>query len=283
MKGEGDKGTTFFGKSMIDLGKKNLLGIAIDAVDYEAATERFLSAASRSVRYNTTALAVHGVMTGVQDAAHGYRLNQFDMIVRDGMPVRWGLNLIHRAKLPDRVYGPNLMLRICQGAAERGLPIFLFGTDERTLELLQARLRERYPALAIAGAEPSKFRKLTDSESDDLAARIRASGAKLTFAGLGCPRQEIWAYEMGDRLGMPVFAVGAAFPFHAGTLPQAPRWMQNYGLEWLYRLVSEPKRLWRRYIYLNPAYLVLLGLQILGLKSFGQSKETPSLTRENFG
>lgn len=268
---------------MIDHGKKNLLGVEIDAVDYEAATERFLTAASKSVRYNTTALAVHGVMTGVQDVAHRYRLNQFDMIVPDGMPVRWGLNLLHGTKLPDRVYGPNLMLKICEGAAHRELPIFLFGTDQNTLDLLQIRLKEQFPELIIAGSEPSKFRKLTDTESDDLASRIRESGAKLAFVGLGCPRQEVWAYEMGGRLNMPVFAVGAAFPFHAGTLPQAPRWMQNGGLEWLYRLSSEPKRLWRRYVYLNPAYVFLLGLQFAKLKSFAPETDAPPMIRQNFG
>ncbi|MCU0713704.1 MAG: WecB/TagA/CpsF family glycosyltransferase [Pirellula sp.] len=268
---------------MIDHGKKNLLGVEIDAVDYEAATERFLSAASKSIRYNTTALAVHGVMTGVQDVVHRYRLNQFDMIVPDGMPVRWGLNLLHGTKLPDRVYGPNLMLKICEGAALRGFPIFLFGTDQKTLDLLQIRLKEQFPALLIAGAEPSKFRKLTDIETDDLVDRIRESGAKLAFAGLGCPRQEVWAYEMGDRLKMPVFAVGAAFPFHAGTLPQAPRWMQSWGLEWLYRLLSEPKRLWRRYVYLNPAYLFLLALQFAKLKSFHRGADVPAVPRQNFG
>lgn len=268
---------------MIDHGKKNLLGIGIDAVDYEAATERFLSAASKSVRYNTTALAVHGVMTGVQDVVHQYRLNQFEMIVPDGMPVRWGLNLMYGVKLPDRVYGPNLMLKICEGAAQRGLPIFLFGTDQKTLDLLQVRLKEKFPKLQIAGAEPSKFRKLTDTESDELVLRIRESGAKLTFAGLGCPRQEIWAFEMGEQLQMPVFAVGAAFPFHAGTLPQAPKWMQNKGLEWLYRLLSEPKRLWRRYVLLNPAFVLLFGLQYTKLKSFHQRTVPEAIPRENFG
>jgi exopolysaccharide biosynthesis WecB/TagA/CpsF family protein len=268
---------------MIDHGKKNLLGVEIDAVDYEAATARFLTAASKSVRYNTTALAVHGVMTGVQDVVHRYRLNQFDMIVPDGMPVRWGLNLLHGTKLPDRVYGPKLMLKICEGATELGLPIFLFGTDQKTLDPLQIRLKEQFPKLIIAGAEPSKFRKLTDVESDDLASRIRQSGAKLAFVGLGCPRQEVWAYEMGDRVKMPIFAVGAAFPFHAGTLPQAPQWMQNGGLEWLYRLRSEPKRLWRRYVYLNPAYLLLLGLQYARLKPFLRETDVPPVPRQNFG
>jgi len=242
-----------------------------------------MRAAHDGVRYTTTALAVHGVMTGALDKEHRFRLNALDMIVPDGMPVRWGLNLIHKAGLPDRVYGPNLMLKICEAAAQQQLPIFLFGTSQETLDLLAKNLKAKFPSLQIAGAEPSKFRTLTDEETEDLVERIRSSGAKITFAGLGCPRQEIWAYEMGDRLRMPLFAVGAAFPFHAGTLPQAPSWMQRWGLEWWFRLTSEPKRLWRRYLYLNPAYLYLLGLQWLRLKTFDSTEDPAPSTRMNYG
>lgn len=268
---------------MIDLGKKNLLGVLVDALDYEAAVNRFTVAAISGERYATTALAVHGVMTGALDATHRYRLNHFEMIVPDGMPVRWGLNLLHRTGLPDRVYGPTLMLKLCERAASQQLPIFLFGSDADTLAALKESLKLRFPALQIAGSEPSQFRQLTDAESDELAERIRASGAKMTFVGLGCPRQEIWVYEMADRLNMPLFAVGAAFPFHAGKLPQAPVWMQRWGLEWLFRLACEPKRLWRRYLYLNPAYLGMLALQKLGIGANRLRNSTPPSSRCNYG
>jgi N-acetylglucosaminyldiphosphoundecaprenol N-acetyl-beta-D-mannosaminyltransferase len=246
---------------MIDQGKKNILGVRVDAVDYDAAVNRLIEAAKEGRKYTTTALAVHGVMTGALDMIHRHRLNQLDMIVPDGMPVRWGLNLIHKAKLPDRVYGPELMLRCCEAAAEHGLPVYFYGTTRGTLEELTAKLQARFPKLEVAGAEPSQFRKIDESEAEALAVRIRNSGAKVTFVGLGCPRQEVWAYEFGQALQMPIFTVGAAFQFHAGRLSQAPRWMQNNGLEWFYRLVMEPSRLWKRYFFLNPAYLTLLGLQ----------------------
>lgn len=268
---------------MIDLGKKNLLGVMIDAVDYDAAVARFVGAAQSGVRYTTTALAVHGVMTGALDSEHRYRLNHLDMIVPDGMPVRWGLNILYRCSLPDRVYGPNLMLKICERAAQDGLPVFFFGTQSETLDQLQKNLLEKFPKLRIAGSEPSQFKRLSEEESRELAHRIKASGAKMVFAGLGCPRQEIWAYEMGNELSMPVFAVGAAFPFHAGTLPQAPSWMQKSGLEWLFRLVSEPRRLWRRYVLLNPAYLFLLGLQWIGLKRINPDSASAPSTRMLYG
>jgi len=260
---------------MIDLGKRNLLGVNIDALDYEGAISRFMSAAVEGRRYTTTALAVHGVMTGVLDPEHRYRLNRFDMVVPDGMPVRWGLNWLHRTCLPDRVYGPTLMLKICEAAAEKATPIFLFGTDQPTLESLSSHLLKQFPKLEIAGMEPSKFRKLSQDESKALSHRIQTSGAKITFVGLGCPRQEIWAYEMGDQLNMPLFAVGAAFAFHAGKLSQSPSWMQKRGLEWLYRLMCEPRRLWRRYLFLNPLYLTLLAMQWTGL-----NKPDPNSTVE---
>lgn len=268
---------------MIDFGKKNLLGVQVDALDYEAAVNRFTAAAISGERYATTALAVHGVMTGAQDSTHRYRLNHFEMIVPDGMPVRWGLNFLYRTGLPDRVYGPTLMLKLCERAASEQLPIFLFGSDADTLGALEKSLKLRFPTLPIAGSEPSQFRQLTDLESEQLAQRIRISGAKMTFVGLGCPRQEIWVYEMADRLSMPLFAVGAAFPFHAGMLPQAPSWMQRWGLEWLFRLTCEPKRLWRRYLYLNPAYLWMLALQKLGIGAKRLQEATPPSSRCNYG
>jgi exopolysaccharide biosynthesis WecB/TagA/CpsF family protein len=122
-----------------------------------------------------------------------------------------------------------------------------------------------FPKLQIAGCCPSRFRALTSQERDELVAEIRASGARIAFVGIGCPRQEVFVYELRNELPMPLVAVGAAFAFHASLLPQAPGWMQRTGLDWLFRLVKEPKRLWRRYVVLNPLYLFLLALQRLGI------------------
>jgi N-acetylglucosaminyldiphosphoundecaprenol N-acetyl-beta-D-mannosaminyltransferase len=249
---------------VIDRGKHNLLGVRIDAVDYAAAVERIVNAARVGQPLAVTALAVHGVLTGVLDPAHRYRLNHLDLVVPDGQPVRWALNWLHRARLTDRVYGPHLMLKVCARAAAERLPIFLYGSSAEVLAALQARLAQRFPGLRVAGARPSRFRRLSAQEQDDMVRDIRASGAALTFLGLGCPRQEICAYELRDALSMPVLAVGAAFPFHAGHLPQAPRRLQRWGLEWLFRLCSEPRRLWKRYVVLNPLYLGLLFLQMTG-------------------
>jgi len=250
---------------MIDLGKQNVLGVGVSAIDYAAAVGRILDAAAAGQPLAVTALAVHGVMTGVWDQEHRYRLNQFDLVCPDGQPVRWALNWLHRCDLTDRVYGPELTLRLCREAARRDVAVFLFGATEPMLERFAGRLRERFPGLRIAGVRASRFRSLCPAERDALAREIRSSGAGLCFVGLGCPRQEVFVYEMKRSIGMPLIAVGAAFAFHAGDVSQAPRWMQRRGLEWLYRLACEPGRLWKRYLTTNPAFLARLSLQKLGV------------------
>jgi exopolysaccharide biosynthesis WecB/TagA/CpsF family protein len=176
------------------------------------------------------------------------------------------LRLLHGVRLPDRVYGPNLMLEVCRSAAAEGLPVFLIGGNESLLATLAERLTAQFPTLQIAGSRASRFRTLSPAEWDELGREVQASGARIMFVGLGCPRQEVFAFEFRDAASMPTLAVGAAFNFHSGLLPQAPPVMQQWGLEWLYRLSCEPRRLWRRYVLLNPAYLVLLALQMLGMR-----------------
>lgn len=260
---------------MIDRGKRNILGVGVDAVDYEAAVERVAAAARAGEPLAVSALAVHGVMTGVIDAEQRHRLNHLDLVVPDGQPVRWALNALYHARLRERVYGPTLMLKVCERAARDGYPIYLYGSRPVVLEALAARLKERLPGLLIAGQQPSRFRLVSPEEKQAIAAAIRTSGARITFAGLGCPRQEVWAYEYRDCLRMPVLAVGAAFDFHAGMLPQAPPALQRLGLEWLYRFWREPGRLWRRYLLLNPAYVALVALQAAHLRRFERSDTAP--------
>ena len=253
---------------MIDRGRHNVLGILVNAVDYDAAVHKIVDAARARQPLAVSALAVHGVMTGVLDREHRYRLNGLDLIVPDGQPVRWALNQLYGANLSDRVYGPTLMLKTCERAAAEGLPIFLFGGSEDLLDSLRAKLEARFPKLQFAGTRASKFRQLTPAERDETVASIRDSGAAITLVGLGCPRQEVWAYEFREALSMPILAVGAAFNFHAGLLPQAPRLMQDWGFEWLFRLMAEPRRLWQRYLLLNPLYASMLCLQACRLRRF---------------
>jgi N-acetylglucosaminyldiphosphoundecaprenol N-acetyl-beta-D-mannosaminyltransferase len=250
---------------MIDQGKRNVLGVLVNIIDYRAATEKVLAAAREQRPLALTALAVHGVMTGVDDPAHNARLNAFDVITPDGQPVRWALNLLHGAGLADRVYGPSLTLEVLRGCAAEGLPVYLYGSTTQTLERLVPALTDLFPALKIAGVEPSKFRDVRPGEDAEIAGRIKASGARVVLVGLGCPRQEIFAYAMRPLLHVPLLAVGAAFDYHAGQLRKPPAWMQKYGLEWLWRLGLEPGRLWRRYLLLNPVYAARLLAQKLKL------------------
>jgi exopolysaccharide biosynthesis WecB/TagA/CpsF family protein len=268
---------------MISGGKRNVLGVSVDVIDYESAVDQIVRAASERRSFAVTALAVHGVMTGAMDSEQRFRLNQLDLVVPDGQPVRWALNLLHSAHLSDRVYGPTLMLRLCERCAKEGLPIYLYGSNAEVLAKLRQRLPAKFPALKIAGAQPSKFRRVTSDEKREIVQEIRDSGARLVFAGLGCPRQEVWAYENRDALSLPVVAVGAAFDFHAGTIPQAPLALQRAGLEWLYRLSHEPRRLWRRYALLNPLYVAMVTAQATGLRHFDERPATKPEHEMNYG
>jgi N-acetylglucosaminyldiphosphoundecaprenol N-acetyl-beta-D-mannosaminyltransferase len=270
-------------EAVINKGKYSVLGINVHAVDYDYAVAQIVSAAERRVPCSVSALAVHGVMMGFLDPVHARRLNGLDLVVPDGQPVRWALLGLYGKRLPDRVYGPNLTLRVAQAFADRQLSIYLYGSTQETLSKFAQNLTHSFPGLTIAGVEPSKFRRLTEQEQRELVDRIKASGANAVFLGLGCPRQEVWAYEYRNLLNLPILAVGAAFDFHAGTLPQAPKVMQDWGLEWLYRLIQEPKRLWQRYILLNPLYVWNVLLQYFGLRQFSPAMPNGNETIESYG
>ncbi len=246
--------------------KKNIIGVLVDPVDRATPTEMTMEAARQRRGYAVSAVAVHAVMTGVFDSAQRYRLNHLDLAVADGQPVRWALNFLHSAGLRQRVYGPDLTLDLLARAEQQGLPVYFYGATQKILDCLCANLRQRFPGLHIAGTAPSTFGRVSQQAADETASKINQSGASMVFVGLGCPRQEVWAYEFAPRLGIPIIAVGAAFPFLAGTLRQAPKWMQDRGLEWLFRLWSEPGRLWRRYLILSPPYFLLAFCQKLGVK-----------------
>ena len=239
----------------------------MDETDYATTIAAVIDAAAQGRGLSVTALAVHGLMTAHGDREYRYCLNHLDLVVPDGQPLRWGLNLQYGSALGDRVYGPKLMLLLCGAAQRHGLPVFFYGSTMPVLEALSRRMSQRFPALKIAGVECSKFRQISRLERAGIVERIRASGAKITFVGLGCPRQEVFAFECRDLLQMPVLAVGAAFDYNAGLLDQPSDWIQDRGLQWLYRLCQDPLRLWRRYLLLNPKFMMLLALQVLKIHS----------------
>jgi exopolysaccharide biosynthesis WecB/TagA/CpsF family protein len=246
---------------MKDLGKQNVLGVLVDAVDYDAAVERIIRAAMVPEPFAGTALAVHGIMTGARDEMQRRRLNGLDLLAPDGQPVRWAQNILHRSHLADRVYGPFLMLKVLERAAEERLPVYFYGAAAETLAELDRRMRGRFSGLMVAGWEEGKYRPERPGEREEVVERLRASGARIVFVGLGVPRQESFVYTLRDAVGVPMLAVGAAFDYHAGKHQFPPPWVQRRGLEWLWRLSAEPRRLWRRYLLLNPQYVTLVAMQ----------------------
>ena len=268
---------------MLDFGKQNVLGVGINAVDYEAAVEKIVAAATDRRPFAVSALAVHGVMTGALDAVHRHRLNNLDLVVPDGQPVRWAMKWLYGVTLPDRVYGPELTLKVCERAAKDGLGLYLYGSQDDVLTKFAANLTEKFPGLKVSGSQPSRFRNVSAAEQLEIAQTICNSGASIVLVGLGCPRQETWVFENRDLIPMPMMAVGAAFDFHAGTVSQAPAWCQKRGLEWFYRLVQEPRRLWKRYAYLNPLYMLLVFLQLAKLRTLALEDNISPSGQVRFG
>ena len=215
--------------------------------DYEEVVAWMEDMIATGARGYVTAAAVNLVMSAREQPDTAAALAAATLAVPDGQPLVWALKALGHSRA-TRIYGPDLMAAFCARAAERGIPAYLYGgRTPEALAMLQARLRERFPGLPIAGAHSPPFRPLSEAEREDVARRIDASGAAIVWVGIGQPKQEIWMHEMRPRLAAPLLAgVGAAFDFHAGLVSQAPPWMQRSGLEWAYRLSREPRRLWRR-------------------------------------
>ena len=198
---------------------------------------------------------VHMVVTARDDRDLAEAMRQSDMATPDGAPVAWMLRRQGFANQP-RISGTELMRAYLKHAAACGEGVFLLGSTEDTLARLQVALLKEFPGLSIAGAVSPPFRPLTVEEDAAMVAQINASGAGTVWVSLGCPKQEKWMMEHRGRVNAVMVGVGAAFDFIAGTVPRAPRWMQAIGLEWLHRLASEPKRLWRRYLVTNSLFLI---------------------------
>ncbi len=249
----------------------SVLGAHIDALSWNAALDRLLGwARARDSRY-VTICNVHVVVSASRDAAYRDIINGSDMATPDGAPVAWMLRRQGFANQP-RISGPDLMWALCERCAAEGLPVYCYGSTDATLALLEQRLRAAFPALKLTMESPP-FRALTAEEDAAAVDRINASGAGIVFVGLGCPKQENWMAEHRGRdafdqsplrVRAVMIGVGAAFDFHAGTVRRAPAWMQDNGLEWLHRLLSEPRRLWKRYLVTNTLFIVGAARQLLG-------------------
>jgi N-acetylglucosaminyldiphosphoundecaprenol N-acetyl-beta-D-mannosaminyltransferase len=243
--------------------KVSLFGIGVSVTDYAGACAAIMDAARAGRSYAVSALATHGLTEAARDAELGDLVNSIELVTPDGQPVRWAMNLLHGTSLPERVYGPDLVAAVCVAAASEGMSVYLFGSTADTCRAVAEELPRRYAGLRIAGVQPDRFRDSTAEEDAADIQRIRASGADIVLVGRGCPRQERWVAMHRGLVPTPMLAVGAAFDYIAGNIARPPRWMQRAGLEWFFRLLHEPRRLFRRYVVHNSLFCVMLAREVL--------------------
>ena len=228
------------------------------ALSCQEAAGVIVEQASTRQSYGVTALAVHGLMESFTTDALGQKINRIQMIVPDGQPVIWALNILHRLNLAFKIPGPALTSEVLEQANPKGLRIFLYGSTADTLQKFQQHIAYTYPNLELAGVHEDRFREATAEEDAQDIAKINSSGAHIVLVGRGCPRQEHWVADHVGKVDAAMLAVGAAFDYHAGKLSRAPMWVQRAGLEWAFRLIQEPRRLWRRYLFFNTRFIVEL-------------------------
>ena len=239
-----------------------IMGVPIDSLTWDMALKHLYSwAIAHESRY-VCICNVHSVVTASQDAAFNQIVSNADMATPDGAPVAWLMRKLGHAD-QQRINGPDLMSKYCEQAQYRDESVFFYGSSEATLALLQSKLLSAFPTLKIAGALSPPFRTLSSEEDTAIIEQINTSGANVVWVSLGCPKQELWMAEHRGRINAVMVGVGAAFDYHAGTLKRAPLWMQHNGLEWFYRLVSEPERLWKRYLITNTLFVLKAIRQLL--------------------
>lgn len=239
-----------------------VVDVRISALTFDRALALIDGWVARRERHYVNVCTTHTVLECHDAPELAAIVNQAGMATPDGMPLVWLGRL--RGHPVERVYGPDLMLAVCERGQARGYRHFFYGGAEGVAETLAARLRARFPRLLVAGVYGPPFRPLTAEEERDVAARINASGADIVWVGLGTPKQDYWVARFRPMLNAPVLiAVGAAFDFHTGRVRQAPRWMQRTGLEWFFRLTQDPRRLWKRYLVGNPRFVYLVARQLL--------------------
>jgi N-acetylglucosaminyldiphosphoundecaprenol N-acetyl-beta-D-mannosaminyltransferase len=243
----------------------NILGMCVDTTSYADAAKRVIGWACANESRYVCCASVNNVMEAFDSAEFRGFMNEADLVTPDGVPLVWGLRLLG-VRGAARVYGPDLTLHVLEAAAREGGPVGFYGASTASLARLTARVQERFPPLRIAYAFSPPFRPLTADEDARVMREVDESGARILFVGLSTPKQERWMAGHRGSVRAVMLGVGAAFDFLAGVKPQAPRWMQCAGLEWLFRLVSEPRRLGPRYLRHNPRFVAFFALQLLGLR-----------------
>ncbi len=245
-----------------------VISTQVDVVGWDDAINRIASwGHARESRYVCFS-NVHSAVTAAFDTRFAQAVNSSDLCTSDGAPITWMLRQLGAYEQP-RLNGPDLMWRYLEQEAQREGKVYFYGSTPATLKLLKARVEAEFPGLQVVGAHAPPFRPATGREDDEDVQRINDSGAHVVFVGLGCPKQELWMASHRGRVQAVMIGVGAAFDFHAGIKERAPVWMQHSGLEWAYRLLQEPRRLWRRYLFTNVPFLFMGGAQWLASRLNG--------------
>lgn len=246
----------------------NVLGVGISAINMGMAVEMIDAWIADKDRYYVTVTGVHGVMECQSDELLRRIHNRAGLVTPDGMPMVW-IGRRRGCRQMQRVYGPDLMARVCARSPERGYRHFFYGGAAGVAERLAQQLSRRYPGLVVVGTHSPPFHALTPEEDAAETALINEAEPDIVWVGLSTPKQERWVGVHRERLSAPVLiAVGAAFDIHAGLKPEAPIWVQHSGFQWLFRLALEPRRLWRRYLVNNPIFLLRFVQQELGLRRY---------------
>jgi len=246
--------------------RTNILGVGVSAITMDMALDVIDGWIADGRQDYVCVTSVHGVIESQSDLELRSILNQAGLVTPDGMPLVW-ISRLRNNHHVGRVYGPDLMTAVCSTSVARGYRHFLYGGAAGVPERLADQLRRNFPGIQIVGGYSPPFRPLTPEEDEAVIREINESKADIVWVGLSTPKQEYWMADHLDRLEAPVMVgVGAAFDFLAGMKAQAPRWIQRSGLEWCYRLVTEPRRLWRRYLTIVPLFMVFIALESLGLR-----------------
>ena len=241
---------------------KSILGMNVDVISPADATARIENWAKQNKGRYVCVSNVHMCMEAFDDKSYQQMVNEADMVVADGRPIVWAQSLLG-ARDAQQVRGMDLMLGTCERAAQTGIPVGLYGGKEKSLMQLSKRLQNRFPGLKIACAIAPPFRPLTEEEDQEYIQQINESGARILFVSLGCPKQERWMAAHRTQLDCVMLGVGAAFAFIEGRKLHAPRWVQLCGLEWLLRMLIEPRRLWKRYLKHNPRFVLYFAYQLV--------------------
>jgi N-acetylglucosaminyldiphosphoundecaprenol N-acetyl-beta-D-mannosaminyltransferase len=253
-------------KSASERKRCRVVSLDVDVVSHDSAVERVVRLAKSGRGSYICFGTVHMVMESSDSPEFAARVNAADMIVPDGMPTVW-MQRLQKAENPERVRANDLMMLLMARAERDGLKVGFYGGRPEVIDAILERAGHEHPRLEISYSFSPPFRPLTPEEDQDITAKINASGTQILFMGLGCPKQENWMAEHRNRVTCVMLGVGASFDFYAGNVKESPAWLGRLGLEWLYRLTQEPKRLWRRYLILNPRFMWHAARQLITRKT----------------